>query len=84
MIEIYTKPSCPYCRMAKSVLDQMGLAYNEVVIEGRPELRQDMITRSGRRTVPQIFVHGEHLGGYTDLAQEIKSGTFEDRMSLAS
>jgi glutaredoxin 3 len=67
-VEIYTTPICPYCAMAKRLLDRKGVAYAEIDVSRDPALRQAMIQRAnGRRTVPQIFVGTTHVGGSDDL-----------------
>lgn len=67
-VEIYTTPSCPYCHSAKRLLDRKGVTYREVDVSRDPDLRMAMTRRAGgRRTVPQIFVDGTHLGGSDDL-----------------
>ncbi|MES2203598.1 MAG: glutaredoxin 3 [Pseudomonadota bacterium] len=75
---IYTKSSgCPYCVTAKKLIEREGLAYQEIKIDENLEKRDEMIERSGgRRTVPQIFINGEHRGGSDDLhAYYEKHGT---------
>ncbi|MEJ4047297.1 glutaredoxin 3 [Erwinia sp. SLM-02] len=66
-IEIYTKATCPFCHRAKALLDQKGVSYLEIPIDGDAELREVMIKRSGRTTVPQIFIDAQHIGGCDDL-----------------
>ena len=66
-ILIYSKDYCPYCKAAKALLDRKGLTYTEIEVGYEPEKLQEMIHRSHRRTVPQIFFDGEHIGGYTEL-----------------
>ena len=67
-VEIYTTPSCPYCIAAKRLLDKKGVAYSETDVSRDPALRQAMTARaSGSRTVPQIFIGGQHVGGSDDL-----------------
>ncbi|MCS4306014.1 MULTISPECIES: glutaredoxin 3 [Rheinheimera] len=67
-VTIYTKAYCPYCVRAKSVLDNKGVAYEEIRIDEQPELRPQMIERAaGRTTVPQIFIGGQHIGGCDDM-----------------
>jgi glutaredoxin 3 len=67
-VTIYTKPMCPYCHAALELLDSKGVAYQEIDIAGKPDLRAEMIQRSGgRMTVPQIFVGDRHLGGCDDI-----------------
>ena len=66
-IRIYSKDYCPYCRAAKQILDAKGLSYIEIDVLKQPEKLTEMLERSQRRTVPQIFFNDEHIGGYTDL-----------------
>jgi glutaredoxin 3 len=75
-IEIYTTPFCPYCLAAKSLLKRKGSDFTEIDVSGDPQLRKAMTERAGgRRTVPQIFIDGRHIGGCEDLyALDAKSG----------
>jgi glutaredoxin 3 len=74
-VEIYTTLICPYCVAAKQFLEQRDLDYVEVRIDTDPGRRDEMLSRSGgRRTVPQIFVNGEHVGGFDDLVAAERSG----------
>lgn len=73
-IEIYSTPQCPYCIRAKALLDRKGLAYSEIDIASDPQFQQDMLSRTGRRTVPQIFVDGTAIGGFDQLAMLEASG----------
>lgn len=66
-IEIYTKATCPYCHRAKALLANKGVTFDELPIDGNAELRDVMIQRSGRTTVPQIFIDEQHIGGCDDL-----------------
>lgn len=67
-IEIYTTPTCPYCHAAKALLADKGADYTEISVLDAA-LRQAMTERAqGRRTVPQIFIDGTHVGGYDDMA----------------
>lgn len=62
-VEIYTTPTCPYCRAAKQLLARKGVSYEEIDVSRDPALRQAMTKRAGgSRTVPQIFVNGQHVG----------------------
>ncbi|WP_151193197.1 glutaredoxin 3 [Cysteiniphilum sp. JM-1] len=68
MIEIYTKPTCPYCINAKALLSKKGVTFAEYNISDKPQLREEMIKRAaGRTTVPQIFINNQHIGGCDDL-----------------
>ena len=67
-VEIYTSMLCGYCAAAKRLLDKKGVAYEEIDVMLRPGRRREMTERSGgRRSVPQIFVAGKHLGNCDDL-----------------
>lgn len=67
-VEIYTTQICPYCAMAKRLLTKKGVAFAEVDVAREPGRRAEMMQRSGgRRTVPQIFIGGQHVGGCDDL-----------------
>lgn len=66
-VTIYTRDMCGYCSAAKRLLDGKGVSYDERDATSAPELRQEMIARSGRFTFPQIFVGSVHVGGCDDL-----------------
>lgn len=67
-VEIYTTPTCGYCQMAKSLLRRKGVSFAETDVSADPGLRDAMTRRAGgRRTVPQIFIDGVHVGGCDDL-----------------
>jgi glutaredoxin 3 len=67
-IQIYTTPYCPYCVRAKALLKQKGVDYTETDVSGDDDLRDAMTRRAGgRRTVPQIFIDDQHIGGCDDL-----------------
>ena len=64
---IYTKSWCPYCARAKELLASKQVQYEEIDVEQEAARRDEMISRSGRRTVPQIFIGDTHVGGCDDL-----------------
>jgi glutaredoxin 3 len=66
-IEMYATSWCPYCEYARRLLRSKGVAFEEIDIEEVPARRAEMIARSGRRTVPQVFIDGRHIGGSDDL-----------------
>ena len=67
-VEIYTTPLCGFCHAAKRLLTKKGVAYKETDVSTDPALRAKMMERAGgRRTVPQIFIGGAHVGGCDDL-----------------
>lgn len=76
-VVIYTKNYCPYCARAKHLLTRKGIAFEEIEVTFNPEGQQEMIARSGRRTVPQIFIDGAHIGGSDDLAEAERNGDLD-------
>ncbi len=77
-VEIYTRPWCPYCLKAKTMLKNKGVDYREIDIDRAPQRRAEMIERSGgRTTVPQIFIDGRAIGGADDLASLERAGRLD-------
>ncbi|MCL1886530.1 MAG: glutaredoxin 3 [Betaproteobacteria bacterium] len=75
---MYTKKSCPYCTMAEKLLQLKGVQYIEkTYIDENDSLRDQMIEKTRRRTVPQIYIGATHIGGYDDLAALDKQGLLE-------
>lgn len=67
-ITIYTTMMCPYCSAAKALLKRKGATYEEIDISQNRDLRKEMAKKAGgRRTVPQIFINGMHIGGCDEL-----------------
>ncbi|BCF90731.1 glutaredoxin 3 [Paraburkholderia sp. PGU16] len=66
-ITIYTTPTCPYCLAAKALLKNKGLSYEEINVQGDRATALALMERTGRRTVPQIFIGETHVGGFDDL-----------------
>ena len=66
-IKIYSKTTCPACVMAKEILDKKGVQYEEVILDSKPNEMQDLISKTGMKTVPQIFINDELIGGCSDL-----------------
>ncbi|GAB4276958.1 MAG: glutaredoxin 3 [Methylomicrobium sp.] len=66
-IIIYTSNLCPYCTMAKRLLDRKGASYKEINVDSGPGLREQMMQKTKRRTVPQIYIGDYHVGGFDDL-----------------
>ncbi len=64
---MYTSAMCGFCMAARFLLKKKQVNYQEINVDKDPALRQEMEQRSGRHTVPQIFIHGRHIGGYDDL-----------------
>ena len=66
-ILIYTTTICPYCVMAKRLLDKKGATYTEINVDTQTGLRDEMMRKTKRRTVPQIYIGDFHVGGFDDL-----------------
>jgi len=82
-IEMYTTSWCPYCTRARHLLERKGARFEEISIEEYPERRAEMIQRSGRRTVPQIFIDGQPIGGSDELAALEEAGALDQLLSQA-
>ena len=77
-VEIYTTPMCPYCYRAKRLLSSKGVEFTEIDLWQFPARRDEMVARAeGRRTVPQIFVDGQALGGSDDLHALDRAGDLD-------
>jgi glutaredoxin 3 len=76
-VVIYTREFCGYCSAAKALLDRKGVAYEEKDATGSPDLRREMMDRSGRTTFPQIFVGTTHVGGCDDLHALDRAGRLD-------
>ncbi|MCB1761498.1 MAG: glutaredoxin 3 [Gammaproteobacteria bacterium] len=81
---MYTTRICPYCVRAKALLQKKGVEYEELRIDGNRELMREMLERSQRRTVPQIFIDDYHVGGYDDLAELNAFGKLDPLLGLAA
>ncbi len=81
-VVIYTKPTCPYCHAAKALLQDKGVDYEEISIAGDAARREEMIQRSGRHTVPQIFIGSRHVGGFDDLSTLDQQGQLDPLLGL--
>ena len=77
-IAIYLKETCPFCVMARRLLAEKGQEWAEIDIAAEPERRAEMIDRSGRYTVPQIFIGDRHIGGFDDLTALDAAGDLDD------
>lgn len=80
-IIVYSKENCPYCVRAKQLLKSKNLAFQEIHVDQDPEKLEEMIQKSGRRTVPQIFINGKAIGGCDDLFALSQSGQLNDLLN---
>ena len=77
-IVMYTQMLCGYCSAARKLLQNKGAEFTEIDVTMNSDKRREMMDRSGRRTVPQIFFDERHIGGYDDLAALDQSGDLDD------
>lgn len=74
-VKVYTTTYCGYCGAAKRLLEQVGLPFEEIGLDDKPELRKKLSEENGHyRTVPMIFIDGQFIGGFTDLQTLHKQG----------
>ena len=76
-VVMYLRESCPYCHRARQLLRSKGVAWDEIDLDREPQRRAEMIDRTGRHTVPQVFVGDTHVGGSDDLARAEDSGALD-------
>ncbi|MCK6372040.1 MAG: glutaredoxin 3 [Gammaproteobacteria bacterium] len=79
---VYAKPYCPYCTAAKALLREKGVTFEEIDISRDHAARERMVERSGRQTVPQIFIGERHIGGFDDLSALNQSGQLDPLLGL--
>ena len=73
-VTVYSTTVCPYCVHAKELLNSQGIAYEEILVDKDAEKRVEMERLSGRRTVPQIFIGDQAVGGFSDLKKLYEEG----------
>jgi glutaredoxin 3 len=82
-VVVYSSPFCGYCGAAKRLLTSKGVRFKEIDVLFDPERKREMIERSGRRTVPQIFIGDRHVGGFDDLSALDATGELDDLLAAA-
>ncbi|KRT55582.1 Glutaredoxin, GrxC family [endosymbiont of Ridgeia piscesae] len=80
---MYTTAVCPYCVRAKYLLNNKGVEFDEIRIDMNQDAMQEMLQRSQRNTVPQIFIDEFHVGGYDDMAALEMAGRLDQLLGLA-
>ncbi len=84
-VEIYTQPWCGYCTRAKNLLDDKGVAYEEIDVMMEPARKREMIERAeGRTSTPQIFIDGKPVGGSDDIAALNRKGELDRLLGLSA
>ena len=79
---VYATRFCPYCMMARRLLNKKGIEFTEISVSGNTELWDEMEQKSGRNTVPQIFINGESVGGYDDIAALDRQGELDIKLGI--
>lgn len=80
-VVMYTTGLCGFCRAAKKLLDRKGVEYETIAVDFDAEKRDEMMQRSGRRTVPQIFIGDHHVGGFDDLSELDTDGKLDELLA---
>ncbi|MFB4392529.1 MULTISPECIES: glutaredoxin 3 [unclassified Pseudomonas] len=74
---VYSSDYCPYCMRAKHLLESKGVAFEEIKVDGKPQVRAEMIQKAGRTSVPQIWIGSTHVGGCDDLYALERAGKLD-------
>ncbi|UVJ44332.1 glutaredoxin 3 [Pseudomonas sp. LS1212] len=76
-VVVYSSDWCPYCVRAKALLESKGVAFEEIKVDGKPQVRAEMTSKAGRTSVPQIWIDSTHVGGCDDLYALERSGKLD-------
>ncbi|MFO1369734.1 MAG: glutaredoxin 3 [Marinagarivorans sp.] len=76
-IKVYTRRTCSYCVAAKQLLRSKGVEFEEIGLDNDPQLLQEVMTKAGQRTVPQIWIGSRHVGGFTDMVALDRAGELD-------
>ena len=76
-VTVYSSDYCPYCMRAKQLLNNKGVAFNEIKVDGEPALRAEMVRKAGKTSVPQIWIGSTHVGGCDDLHALERAGKLD-------
>lgn len=74
---IYTSATCGYCMRAKQLLQRKGVAFDEIRVDGKPDVRAEMVRKAGKTSVPQIWIGSTHVGGCDDLHALERAGKLD-------
>jgi glutaredoxin 3 len=77
-VVMYSTAYCPYCISARQLLESKKIPYKDIRVDQKPELRDKMRVLSGRTSVPQIWLAGKHIGGFTELKALAEKGGLDD------
>lgn len=81
-VVMYGNTTCPYCGAARMLLTKKAVAFDEIIITNDDQKREEMLTRSGNRTVPQIFIEDTLVGGFDELYALDKSGKLDTLLAI--
>ena len=81
-VTIYSGNRCAYCNAAKRILDSKGINYTDINVDEDPDLRNEMVERTNRKTVPQIFIGDEHVGGFDALSELNHEGKLDKLLKV--
>lgn len=81
-VVVYSSTLCPYCIRAKKLLDAKKIQYEEIRVDREPQNRAEMEARSGRTSVPQIFINDHHVGGFDDLCELDIDGVLDELLGV--
>ncbi|GAB4350730.1 MAG: glutaredoxin 3 [Gammaproteobacteria bacterium] len=81
-VVLYATASCPYCQRARRLLDRKGVRYEEISLDREPHRWEEMEQRSGRNTVPQLFIDGKSIGGFDEMAELDFDGELDRLLGL--
>ena len=82
-VKMYSTRFCPFCTRARSLLDSKKVDYEDIAVDGLPDVKREMIELSGRHTVPQIWIGERHVGGFDDLYLLERQGQLDKLLSAA-
>ncbi|MBV4539139.1 MULTISPECIES: glutaredoxin 3 [Pseudomonas] len=78
---VYSSDYCPYCMRAKYLLESKGVAFEEIKVDGKPQVRAEMSQKAGRTSVPQIWIGSTHVGGCDDLYALERAGKLDSLLA---
>ncbi len=78
---VYSSDYCPYCMRAKYLLESKGVAFEEIKVDGKPQVRAEMSQKAGRTSVPQIWIGSTHVGGCDDLFALERAGKLDSLLA---
>ncbi|WP_017903402.1 glutaredoxin 3 [Pseudomonas asplenii] len=81
-VVVYSSDYCPYCSRAKQLLASKDVAFEEIKVDGKPQVRAEMADKAGRTSVPQIWIGSQHIGGCDDLYALERAGKLDALLNV--